>query len=343
MRSFLLSCIVPFAFFLLPSAAAAAFSDVPENHPYYDAILFAQSRGIVGGYDDNTFRPEATINRAEFTKIIIASLYTQEEIDTCLTAPFRDVRRGAWFTAFVCLAHRQGIIEGYAENRFGPAKEINMAEAAVIITRALRLPRREIGEWYQPSVDAILEETDIVQEFFRPGDPLRRGEMAYIIESLRGKLPQHTPVSINIAELNRQEQINQIISQTNAERSKNGLPPLRKNALLMASAQLHAIDMEIRSYFSHNSPEGYGPEHRIKATGYMDIDFNTCNCSRFEIKVGENIAQGIAPPREIMDGWMASKEGHRENILSPDFQEIGVGLSASGEYWVQHFGAVKTE
>jgi uncharacterized protein YkwD len=49
---------------------------------------------------------------------------------------------------------------------------------------------------------------------------------------------------------------------------------------------------------------------------------------------GENIAKGQRSPQEVMDAWMNS-QGHRENILSPNFTMIGVGYYNG--YWVQEF------
>ncbi len=52
----------------------ATFSDVSSKYPYSEAILYMQSSGIVSGYLDGTFRPNAKINRAEFTKIVVSSI-----------------------------------------------------------------------------------------------------------------------------------------------------------------------------------------------------------------------------------------------------------------------------
>ena len=58
--------------------------------------------------------------------------------------------------------------------------------------------------------------------------------------------------------------------------------------------------------------------------------------------MGENIAAGYMTPKEVVEGWMNST-GHRENILSPKFTEIGVGCYENKNleykaYWVQLFG-----
>ena len=54
---------------------------------------------------------------------------------------------------------------------------------------------------------------------------------------------------------------------------------------------------------------------------------------------GENIAMGQTSPEQVMNGWMNS-EGHRKNILSPNFTQIGVGIAKNAEgrlYWTQQF------
>jgi uncharacterized protein YkwD len=58
--------------------------------------------------------------------------------------------------------------------------------------------------------------------------------------------------------------------------------------------------------------------------------------------VGENIAAGYPTPEAVVSGWMSSPE-HRDNILSPDYTEIGVGVAnGSGQFgtcWAEEFGA----
>ena len=50
----------------------------------------------------------------------------------------------------------------------------------------------------------------------------------------------------------------------------------------------------------------------------------------------ENIAKGQTSPAEVMDSWMNS-DGHRKNILSPDYCQIGVGYDEASGSWVQIF------
>jgi uncharacterized protein YkwD len=107
----------------------------------------------------------------------------------------------------------------------------------------------------------------------------------------------------------------------NAERARHGLPRLRLNKKLSVAARRHARDMVRRKYFSHDTLGGGSFVDRIRRAGYLR-GANTWS-------VGENLAWGShdrAAPRAITEMWMNSP-GHRANILSPAFREIGIGLA----------------
>lgn len=105
-----------------------------------------------------------------------------------------------------------------------------------------------------------------------------------------------------------------IISQTNLQRRLNNLPPLTASRQLSHAGTAKADDMFAHQYFAHLSPQGRGPADIVSAAGY---DY---------IAVGENLALGnFADDKELVQAWMDSP-GHRENILSSDYKEIGIGL-----------------
>ncbi|WP_233838462.1 CAP domain-containing protein [Thermosynechococcus sichuanensis] len=122
----------------------------------------------------------------------------------------------------------------------------------------------------------------------------------------------------------------------NRDRQLNGLPPLVADELLTEAAQRHAEDMLKRQYFSHTTPEGRSPMDRFIALGGRG-------------GVGENIMEQKGTPGWVLNyklierfqkGWM-HREGHRQNILRPEFTRFGFGIalnSARGEvYAVQMF------
>jgi len=125
-----------------------------------------------------------------------------------------------------------------------------------------------------------------------------------------------------------------VLDRVNAERRAargRPIPPLTADPRLDQAATRHAQDMLARGYFAHASPEGKTVRQRAEAALYKWR------------AIGENIAEGQLSVEEVMKSWMESPH-HRENILSRDFTQMGLGL-AMGEgpkgfrvVWVQTFG-----
>lgn len=132
-----------FSFFLLlilllPSPALAAFSDVGEGHEHAAAVQWMEARGVIAGYEDGTFRPEQTVNRAEALKIILLAsgveVIIPETLDesagsTTQAALFPDVKPSHWFYPYVQKALELKIVSGYPDSTFRPEKSVNLAEA----------------------------------------------------------------------------------------------------------------------------------------------------------------------------------------------------------------------
>lgn len=118
--------------------------------------------------------------------------------------------------------------------------------------------------------------------------------------------------------------VDQVISKTNAERTKRGLAKLSKNTKLCQASQVRA--KEIVTKFSHTRPNGKTCFSILKD---YSITYSTA---------GENIACGYATPADVVDGWMNSS-GHRANILNKQYKSIGVGFYEKDgyRYWVQMF------
>jgi len=119
----------------------------------------------------------------------------------------------------------------------------------------------------------------------------------------------------------------EVVRLVNQERAKKGLPALKINWQLSRVARYKSADMANKGYFSHNSPTYGTPFQMMENFGL-----------RFSA-AGENIAYGQKTPAEVMRDWMNSP-GHRSNILSGAYTEIGVGLAKNKNgvcYWTQQF------
>jgi uncharacterized protein YkwD len=108
-----------------------------------------------------------------------------------------------------------------------------------------------------------------------------------------------------------------VIDGMNAARAEQHLQPLRENARLDSAADDRMHDMEDLGYWAHQSPDGRSPFTWLRVRNY-----------EFEL-AGENLATGFETEELLMSGWLESK-GHRENILSSEYQECGVSIIDGG-------------
>ena len=107
------------------------------------------------------------------------------------------------------------------------------------------------------------------------------------------------------------EKLNQL---TNEQRQKNNLPSLTLNSTLSLAAQKKAENMFQENYWSHYSPDGKTPWDFILGAGY-----------KYEY-AGENLAKNFLFSNGVVDAWMNSTAGHRENILKREYAEVGYAI-----------------
>lgn len=123
-----------------------------------------------------------------------------------------------------------------------------------------------------------------------------------------------------------------IISLTNQEREKLGLPALEQNSLLDEAAQRKGADMFAFNYWAHTSPSGRDPWDFFKEVGYNYV------------VAGENLAKDFSNPEAVVEAWMKSPT-HKANIIDSRFKEIGVAVIEGNlngyktTLVVQHFAA----
>lgn len=114
------------------------YSDVSTGQWYNNAVSTMTRAGIVNGYPDGTFRPNAPITRAEMAKIIALFAKLDKSTDR-----FPDAA-GHWAEAYIRLAAGNGWIEGYPDGTFRPNQSITRAETVTMIDRVLeRVPKDE--------------------------------------------------------------------------------------------------------------------------------------------------------------------------------------------------------
>lgn len=115
----------------------------------------------------------------------------------------------------------------------------------------------------------------------------------------------------------------QVVALVNSQRAARGLGPLAISPALSGAAEAHSRDQAQRSTMSHTGSTGTNVYQRITSVGYWPSAW------------GENVAAGQPTANDVMNAWMASS-GHRANILSANFSQIGIGAVASANgtiYW----------
>jgi len=177
-----------------------AFSDT-KGHKFQEAIEYIEAQEIINGYEDGTFQPDKTINRAEFTKIIIASL-NPDGLETYTDPCFTDIETSDWFLKYVCYAKDHNIIGGYQDGSFKGNQNISIVEASKIITLSLNLKEGESNlDWFSPYISGLENQKAIPDTIQDLDQEITRGEMSEMIWRL---LVQKTDLSTtNLEKLDR--------------------------------------------------------------------------------------------------------------------------------------------
>lgn len=116
-----------------------AYSDVSDTAWYAAAVSTLSKMGVISGYPDGTFRPNAPITRAEFAAMIARFDETAKSADT----PFTDIS-GHWAKNAIGKAYGNGWVEGSSKTVFCPESNLTRAETATLLNRVLhRLPEKE--------------------------------------------------------------------------------------------------------------------------------------------------------------------------------------------------------
>ncbi len=121
-----------------------------------------------------------------------------------------------------------------------------------------------------------------------------------------------------------------MLELVNQERAKAGVNPLKVDMGLVKSARVKSQDMVNRNYFAHTAPDGTTPWDLMKA-----------QCVTYSY-AGENLAG--APTVERAHTALMNSDGHRRNILNPNFTHIGIGTVKGGTYgmmFTQHFATLR--
>lgn len=173
------------------TTAKVSFSDI-DSHWAKNWIEEAVKLGFVSGYEDGTFKPDRTITRAEFSKLMNSALHTEKKS----ALNFSDVASKEWFYEEVQKSVASGFFSGYENNTFRPNNPIKREEVAKVVSSAITTGGVEgegatllsdystIQDWAKPSVNAVYNKGYILgypEGVYRPAKALTRAEAVKII------------------------------------------------------------------------------------------------------------------------------------------------------------------
>lgn len=144
----------------VPVFAGTDFTDVAENHAHYEAITSLVGDGVINGYEDGTFKPENTITRAEFSKLLAVASAPRGTQFNAVATTFSDVAdsssSSAWAIPYIAYAVGTGAINGYEDGTFRPTNNVTYGEAIKMIVCTLGYEPvidKTLTPWYQGYID----------------------------------------------------------------------------------------------------------------------------------------------------------------------------------------------
>ena len=138
------------AIMAIPCVSYASYSDLDEHSDCYEAASRLRDFGIMGGYEDGSFRPDKTITRAEVARLVTSALGANDKISEYVTDTasseadgiisgdmpdysFSDVPDTHWAHDYIWMLTAQGTLNGYGDGTFRPENEITYAEFIKIL------------------------------------------------------------------------------------------------------------------------------------------------------------------------------------------------------------------
>ena len=131
----------------VPAGAANAtrFSDVADNYTA-TAIETLRLMGVLDGYSDGTFRPNAALTRAQFCKMAVYAMDGSSELGRYSTVTiFPDVKPSFWASSYINMAAKKSIIAGFADGKFKPNQTVTAGQAVTILMRGLGYKDENMG------------------------------------------------------------------------------------------------------------------------------------------------------------------------------------------------------
>lgn len=179
-------------------AQESGLTDI-QGHWAGQQISAWYEKGLAGGYEDGTFRPDKSITRAEFITLVNRVFgFTQQK-----PVNFKDVNEGDWYYEEIAKANAVGYISGYADGTMKPNNQITRQEVASILTRVLKTKLANtadiakfadygsIPEWSRGAINTVVNQgymSGYPDNTFKPTRPITRAESIAVLDRAAGTL-----------------------------------------------------------------------------------------------------------------------------------------------------------
>ena len=253
-------------FVAVAPGAALGFSDT-RAHWARPPIDHLQSRELLSGYPDGTYRPDAYVSREEFVTLIVKALKKEPEARQLEKGSgfFADTRQ-RWSRGFVDLARELDITAGDGMGNFHPQRIVTRQEAVTLLVNALHN-----GEELTDEGEALFFDSDAIQDWarasvtyayqhgiikgfpdttFRPGEPVTRAQVAVMLEQFLDLQGQKHHMIGNLLDINLS----------------------LRQAVIEIDGQRHNFEMDQNLVvYGQDSPEPL-TELSLPSSGYFDLD-----------------------------------------------------------------------
>lgn len=216
------------------------YDDAPfDDHSVNVAVSALTRIGVIRGNDDGTFRPDRSLNRAEFMTIVMRLL---DDDNPTNTNCFPDIKKSDWFAEDVCRAKALGIVRGNAQVgvdesmwRFEPTRDVQYEEAVKVLAKMYAMPvngDEEGADWYVPFISAAAQKGISISGLVA-GDKITRGEMARLTIGFTAESEGELD-ALREAEIEEEDRSSS--SRTSSSRSSTSSTSSRRSSSSMSSS-----------------------------------------------------------------------------------------------------------
>ena len=168
------------------------FSDLPDSNWAYSYVSYLYCDGVVSGYADGTFRPNAGSSRGQFAKMLVLGMgwYPYEAPNPTFT----DVPPGSTFYTYIESAYLHGAVAGYSDGRFRPNNPVTRAQATKMLVLGKGWPLQSpqtptftdvpSSSWAYSYVETAVRHGvagGFVDGTFRPDQPVSRAQLSKMV------------------------------------------------------------------------------------------------------------------------------------------------------------------